>query len=119
MSDAAYRLQRRATLAKEDGRPAAAKRDFEEAIGLPREAGRQRELGQAPRVLDEVERGRGDNESSTRAALLARRQGDRERARHWLSEAIAAAGSRGDPDARRHAREVRAEIEDWAAGGSK
>lgn len=45
-------------------------------------------------------------ESAARLALLARRQGDLQRSREWLSEASAAADASGDPETLRYIREV-------------
>lgn len=54
----------------------------------------------------------GVGESAARLALLARRQGDLQRSREWLSEAIAAADGSDDPETLEYIREVRAQIED-------
>ena len=51
-------------------------------------------------------------ESAARLALLARRQGDLEGSRKWLSEANAAAELSDDPETLEYMREVRAQIED-------
>jgi tetratricopeptide (TPR) repeat protein len=51
-------------------------------------------------------------ESAARLALLARRQGDLQRSREWLSEASAAADASNDPETLQYIREVRTQIED-------
>ena len=50
-------------------------------------------------------------ESAARLALLAQRQGDRQRGRKWLSEASAAADATNDPETLQYVREARAQIE--------
>jgi tetratricopeptide (TPR) repeat protein len=51
-------------------------------------------------------------ESAARLALLARRQGDSQRSREWLSEASAAADTSNDSETLQYIRKVRAQIED-------
>jgi len=50
-------------------------------------------------------------ESAARLALLARRQGDLQRSRQWLGEAITAAETADDPETLQYIREVKAQIE--------
>jgi tetratricopeptide (TPR) repeat protein len=49
-------------------------------------------------------------ESAARLALLAQRQGDLQRGRKWLSEAIAAADAANDPETLQYVREAREQI---------
>src|ERR1700694_3456596 len=51
-------------------------------------------------------------ESAARLALLARRQGDLQRSREWLSEASAAAELSDDPETLQYLREVSAQMGD-------
>jgi tetratricopeptide (TPR) repeat protein len=50
-------------------------------------------------------------ESAARLALVARRQGDLQRSRDWLGEAIKAADRADDPETQQYIREVKAQIE--------
>lgn len=50
-------------------------------------------------------------ESAARLALLTRRQGDLQRSRQWLGEAITAADRSDDPETLQYIREVKAQIE--------
>jgi len=50
-------------------------------------------------------------ESAARLALLARRQGDLQRSRQWLGEAITAAETADDSETLQYIREVKAQIE--------
>lgn len=50
-------------------------------------------------------------ESAARLALLARRQGDLQRSRKWLGEAIKAADRADDPETLQYIGEVKAQIE--------
>jgi tetratricopeptide (TPR) repeat protein len=50
-------------------------------------------------------------ESAARLALLARRQGELEQSREWLSEASAAADVSDDPETQQYIDEVRAQLE--------
>jgi tetratricopeptide (TPR) repeat protein len=58
-----------------------------------------------------VEVWQGVAESTARLALLARRQGDQQRSRKWLNEAITAADRTDDPEILQYIREVRAQFE--------
>ena len=51
-------------------------------------------------------------ESAARLALLARRHGDLEGSREWLSEATVAADASDDPETLQYLREVTAQVED-------
>src|SRR5205814_9212119 len=50
-------------------------------------------------------------ESAARLALLAQRESDLQRSRHWLSEAMAAADRADDPETLQYIREVKIQIE--------
>jgi hypothetical protein len=71
-------------------------------------------VSEAPDITESWRRGvlGGVAESAARLALLARRAGDLERSRAWLSAAHAAAEALDDPETAEYLREVRAQIED-------
>ena len=70
-------------------------------------------VSDSPDIAESWRRGvlGGVAESAARLALLARREGDLERSRKWLSEANAAAELSDDPETLEYLREVRAQIE--------
>jgi tetratricopeptide (TPR) repeat protein len=83
---------------------------LKDEVGAAEEA--KRLWREAHDLYVEVNVPEGVAESAARLALLARRQGDLQRSREWLSEASAAAELSDDPETLQYIREVSAQMED-------
>jgi tetratricopeptide (TPR) repeat protein len=67
--------------------------------------------GEAHDIYLNVDVSAGVAESAARLALLARREGDLERSRGWLDEAMKAAQGSNDPETLKYVTDVRTQIE--------